>query len=651
MKRRVLACLTALVMAINMIPSSAMSAYAGETDQPPAVEETVPEEEEESVQDSGESDSKEQAVEDSSDGGGETGTVKEAAPEEGADESEEAVTDEKSDAAESDSDEADADLAEDQGFETEPGASDTEATTAAAEEIPATRTEYDYSDSNVSVKVTLQKADAVPDDADLVVTRVTDRTDGYNYDAYMDALNDQAEDGKEYTSDNTLLYDIAFMYEEKDAEGNGTGKVIEYQPESGSVKINISFKDGQLNEQISAEKADDVEILHLPLTDSVRNSVDTTADATDIDKNDINVESVQDEKINVNGESASFSVSGLSLIALSAPKRAASGGDSVTGTISFFDEHGTNKAPFTPADDDDYFVLVTIKAKEGEDAGKTVGWGIKQISKAEISERQEYNFSVDEFYDFGEDGSSKDVPFVYNTDDYDISVRFYHTATPVENYQEAVAASDVIDGYSFMGSKYGPNASDSYHNPAKINLIKKTLGAKFYVQISADDIGDVSAGGDYWIAVKARRENGYSYHCEQFTINAGDFDAHKKIDIPITVWTTEDGDVQQQQFSDNWSEFEVLIAARKPEQKDAPMNPKRIIGGDAQNFVNPVVEGDLVGAFKVKKYTGVTPDSKTTDELGNIEWRYLSTNPNSAFSLLSFLVFDISFITIILLTN
>lgn len=231
MKKRVLACLTALVMAINMIPSSAMSAYAGETDQPPAVEETVPEEEEESVQDSGESDSKEQAVEDSSDGGGETGTVEEAAPEEGADESEEAVTDEKSDAAESDSDEADADLTEDQDFETEPGVSDTEAaaeaTTAAAEELPATRTEYTYSDSNVSVKVTLQKADAVPDDADLVVTRVTDRTDGYNYDAYMDALNDQAEDGKEYTSDNTLLYDIAFMYEEKDAEGNGTGKVIE----------------------------------------------------------------------------------------------------------------------------------------------------------------------------------------------------------------------------------------------------------------------------------------------------------------------------------------------------------------------------------------------------------------------------------------
>ena len=44
MKRRVLACLTALVMAINMIPSSALAVQAGETEQPAAVEETVPEE-------------------------------------------------------------------------------------------------------------------------------------------------------------------------------------------------------------------------------------------------------------------------------------------------------------------------------------------------------------------------------------------------------------------------------------------------------------------------------------------------------------------------------------------------------------------------------------------------------------------------------
>ena len=34
MKRRVLACLTALVMAINMIPSAALAVQAGETEQP-----------------------------------------------------------------------------------------------------------------------------------------------------------------------------------------------------------------------------------------------------------------------------------------------------------------------------------------------------------------------------------------------------------------------------------------------------------------------------------------------------------------------------------------------------------------------------------------------------------------------------------------
>ena len=489
----------------------------------------------------------------------------------------------------------------------------------AEEEKPAVKTEYTYSDDKVDVVATLQRADAVPDDAELVVTPVTPQADGYNYDAYMDALNDQAEDGKEYNSDNTLLYDIAFMYEEKDAEGNGTGRMIEYQPESGSVEITISFKNGQLNEQISAEKADDVEILHLPLVDSVRDSVDTTADATDIDKNDINVETVQDENIDVNGESASFSVSGLSLIALSAPRKAASGGDSVTGKISFFNEEGTGKAPFTPADDDGYFVLVSIKAKEGEDAGKTVGWGIKQIPRADISGQQDYSFSVDEFYDFGEDGSSTDVPFVYNTDDYDITVRFYHTPTPVTTYQEATEASDVITGYSFMGKKYGANASDSYHNPATINLIKKSLGAKFYVQIKANDVGSVSEAGDYWLAIKAKKQYGDIYHLEKLTISEEDFDAHNIIEIPITEWTNEDGN-QPEAFSQNWTNFEAVIATRKPDKKTEPMTPKKVIGGEAGNNVEIITVGNLVGPYMFKEDKGVTSDEHDPD---NIERRYV----------------------------
>ena len=317
-----------------------------------------------------------------------------------------------------------------EGKETLPATTEAEGTSEvkAEEEIPAVKTEYTYHDDYVDVVATLQRADAVPDDAELVVTPVTPQADGYNYDAYMDALNDQAEEGKEYNSDNTLLYDIAFMYEEKDAEGNGTGRMVEYQPEFGAVNISISFKQNQLSDQIVTEgnESEEVEILHLPLSDSVRDSVDTTADATDISKDDIRVESVQSEQIDVSGENVEFKVSGLSVLSVARPTKAPlRAGAGVTGTISFFNEQATQKAPFDPENGDSYFILVTLKEKEGENAGEIAGWGIQHIPAAEITGQLEFAFAVNEFYAFGEDGTTTDTPLDYDANAYDVSSRLY----------------------------------------------------------------------------------------------------------------------------------------------------------------------------------------------------------------------------------
>ena len=55
------------------------------------------------------------------------------------------------------------------------------------------KTSYTYEDNSIKVTATLQKADAIPDDAELVVTPVTEESKDYNYDAYMQALNDNAD--------------------------------------------------------------------------------------------------------------------------------------------------------------------------------------------------------------------------------------------------------------------------------------------------------------------------------------------------------------------------------------------------------------------------------------------------------------------------
>ena len=307
------------------------------------------------------------------------------------------------------------------------------------EEKPAVRTEYTYSDEDVDVKAVLQQADAVPDDAALVVTRVTADTDGYKYDAYMEALNDQAEEGKEYNSDNTLLYDIAFMYEEKDAEGNGTGKIVEYQPDPGTVEIQIEFKQDQLNNQFSAEETENVEILHLPLTDSVREAVETTAAATEISKDDIIVEPVQDENIDVKSESVGFTVTGLSLIALAAPKKAptsplkAPATGTISGEVRLFEKDGT-----TPLNNQDVIntgfepykghgVLVYIKNKDGDKS--VAGWQIVDITKhANYSAVTPFEFDAANFHVFKNEGKEYDAETVaFDPEKHDVVFRLYNT--------------------------------------------------------------------------------------------------------------------------------------------------------------------------------------------------------------------------------
>ncbi len=172
---------------------------------------------------------------------------------------------------------------------------------------------YEYEDNDVYVKATLEVADAIPDDADFVVTKITPDTNGYNYDAYIQAINDNAdtitgEKDSEIDEKNVLLYDVAFFVTDKD------GNKVEVQPEEGSVRINIQYKKGQLKEELEANDDSLLKIVHLPLVSDVKESVDTTADATDISANDINVEVVSDNT-SVSDENSEFALSDFSVIA------------------------------------------------------------------------------------------------------------------------------------------------------------------------------------------------------------------------------------------------------------------------------------------------------------------------------------------------
>ena len=159
-------------------------------------------------------------------------------------------------------------------------------------------TSYVYEDDDITVTAQLQYEDAIPAGVELKVTPITEKSTGYNYDAYMQALNDnaaelaEAEGGvKNYSGDNTILYDIAFI-----KTGFG-GKEVEYEPEKGSVKITADFHKKQLSGTLGAASADKIDVIHLPLIEEVKETIDATKDAVDISAADIKTEKIGDAAV------------------------------------------------------------------------------------------------------------------------------------------------------------------------------------------------------------------------------------------------------------------------------------------------------------------------------------------------------------------
>ncbi len=158
---------------------------------------------------------------------------------------------------------------------------------------------YVYEDEKIKVTASLENEEAIPAGAEFVVTELTSDTKGYNYDAYIDALNSKAEDiatisgneaKSEYNEKNTLMYDIAFI---KDGQ--------EVQPTEGAVNIVAEFKKNQLKNDLAAEEKEDINVVHLPIKEDVKESenITLTEEATSISSNDIEVKSLIDAKTDI----------------------------------------------------------------------------------------------------------------------------------------------------------------------------------------------------------------------------------------------------------------------------------------------------------------------------------------------------------------
>ncbi len=189
-------------------------------------------------------------------------------------------------------------------------------------------TEFAYSDNKVNVKIATTRSGVFPEGIELKVNEVTPETSNYNYDAYMEALNENADSiandagqkaATQYTESNTLLYDIAFIYEGK-----------EIQPKEGSVVVTMEFMEQQLTSDLSAQSESDVAVVHLPIREEVKETAEiaTTEEATDITSGDIKVETLADATAEVGGtEKVEFTSDSFSIYAVTVYQPMTAGND------------------------------------------------------------------------------------------------------------------------------------------------------------------------------------------------------------------------------------------------------------------------------------------------------------------------------------
>ena len=217
------------------------------------------------------------------------------------------------------SDPEEAETAEPETEETEVVEEETEE----AEEIAEAGKTFVYEDDKIRVTAQLQVDGAVPPDAEFRVTELS----GDQRRPYLDALNANADEVKEatgaafkqeYDDSNTLMYDVAFLVDKTDEEGNVIeGEKVEFQPKEGSVHLDFTFKKNQLTDTMG-DAAEAPAVVHLPLTEEAKAGADTTLDVR-ADAKDVRIDAVE-SRTQLGGEDEiAFSLNGLSVVTIVLP--------------------------------------------------------------------------------------------------------------------------------------------------------------------------------------------------------------------------------------------------------------------------------------------------------------------------------------------
>lgn len=295
------------------------------------------------------------------------------------------------------------------------------------EKLPK-KTIYDYEDDNIIVKAVFSDAEAVPDNAELIVTPITEATDSEQYSEVEAYINDSIEaDNKTVTS--FLAYDIYFL-----ADG------VEYEPELGIVNVKLQYKNEILEESIK-KVSDEIKVLHLKETAEGIRVEDVTQEVSLVEKDEENTISGSESVIqDVNTNSSTEERTGEA-----AEKDNGSGNEDGT-QIEF--ETGNEAGNGTKSGSE-------VEVEAGEKAGTEKIPEIEEKAEPDLGAADTVKFVTNSFSTFVVTGITNIKPVINVTMEFvdtngvvntDISETYYLNITNTSNNQRYNAKLNVLNG-------------------------------------------------------------------------------------------------------------------------------------------------------------------------------------------------------------
>jgi len=326
------------------------------------------------------------------------------------------------------------------------------------------------------------------------------------------------------------LYDLAFILEETDEDGNTVSK--EYEPEGSLVNVTFTFKDSKLTE-LGASSSDDIAVSHLVLDDSVKDTSDTTLEAAnDASASDISVETITPDSVSgVGNEDADDSLEivtdSFSVFAVTVYQSHEAGSDTYETVLGDNINFAIVANEYTMGESETNFAAKVVKANQ--QSGNTLTNNVEQTFLAATIEntlhvkgKTAYFITTTDsaenlIHDAGSDKLKIDTNYSKSELETIVDELMQYAKDASNDLASRTATADLTtDGQKYYVDTTSYGAGTYYVNMSTADMVNIAQASKLIIKKNSDQtiVFNVTEGGTYYLQKYEIVQGGQTYRSD-----------------------------------------------------------------------------------------------------------------------------------------